>query len=359
MRLTKQDLNEAVAAGIVTPATAEQLWTFLLNRGGTADWPRFDLTNLLWYGGALIVMSAMGLFSTEAFSRWGGVALTATALAYAGVFVGAGHYFWRVRDIRVLGGLLIVVAVSMAPLATYGIQEALGWWTHGDPDTYRDFFVWVTGSWVFMSLSAITAGLVALRVYPFPFITLVIAVALWFLSMDLVPWFAGVPPSPGDDLQASRAYRRDVLELRGIVSTLFGLLVLIGSWAVDMRAKADLTFWPHLSAGLCMIGGLFFWLTDSTPEWTLLCAISFVLLLVSVFLQRRSYAVFGGIGVLTYLAYLSSEVFDDVILFSFALTAVGLLVISLGYVYFRSERRLAMWMDHRLPGAVRRLRPQR
>ena len=359
MRLTKQDLNEAVAAGVVTQSAAEQLWSFLADRAGTADHPRFDLTNLLWYVGALIVMSAMGLFSTEAFSRWGGAALTVTALVYAGVFVAAGHYFWRVRGIRVLGGLLIAVAVSMAPLATYGIQEALGWWTHDDPDAYRDFFVWVSGSWLFMSLSAIAAGLLALRVYPFPLITLVIAVALWFLSMDLVPWIAGAPPRLADDLQAYRAYWRDVLELRGIVSTLFGLLVLIGSWMIDVRTKADLTFWPHLSAGLCLLGGLFFWLTYDLEEWTLLCAISVVLLLVSVFLQRRSYAVFGGIGVLSYLTYLSSEVFDDVIFFSFALTAVGLLVVALGYVYFRNERRLAMWMDRRLPGAVRRLRPQR
>ena len=359
MRLTKQSLNEAVAAGVVTQAAADQLWSFLTDRAGTTDRPRFDLTNLLWYLGALIVMSAMGLFSTEAFSRWGGAALTATALAYAGVFVAAGHYFWRVQGLRVLGGLLIAVAVSMAPLATYGIQEAFGWWTHGDPDTYRDFFVWVTGSWVFMSLSAIAAGLIALRVYRFPLITLVIAVALWFLSMDLVPWFAGAPPSLADDLQAYRAYWRDLLELRGIVSTLFGLLVLIGSWMIDVRTRADLTFWPHLSAGLCLLGGLFFWLTDGSREWTLLCAISLLLLLISVFLQRRSYAVFGGIGVLSYLGYLSSEVFDDVILFSFALTLVGVLVMAVGYAYFRNVRRLELWMDRALPDALKRLRPQR
>ena len=359
MRLTKQDLNEAVAAGVVTQTAAEQLWSFLADRVGHADRPRFDLTNLLWYLGALIVMSAMGLFSTEAFSRWGGAALTVTALFYGAVFAAAGHYFRRIRGIRVLGGLLIAVAVSMAPLATYGIQEELGWWTHGDPSAYRDFFVWVQGSWVFMSLSAIVAGLVTLRVYRFPFITMVIAVAVWFLSMDLAPWFAAPPPGPVDEIQFHIAYWRDLRELRGIVSTQLGLVVLIVSWAIDVRAKADLTFWPHLSAGLCLVGGLYFWLTDGIQEWTLLCAISVVLLLVSVFLQRRSYAVFGGIGVLTYLGYLSSEVFDDVILFSFALTAVGLLVMALGYVYFRNERRLEMWMDHRLPGAIRRLRPQR
>ena len=359
MRITKQDLNDAVTAGVVPRATAEQLWTFLIDRAGAADRPRFDLTNLLWYAGALIVISAMGLFSTEAFNRWGGAALAVTALVYAVVFVAAGDYFWRGRNVRVLGGLLVTVAVSMAPLATYGVQEELGWWTHGDPGTYRDFFVWVRGSWVIMSLSAIVAGLVALRFYRFPFITMVIGVALWFLSMDLVPWLAAPRPGPDDDTQTYLDYWRNLWELRGIVSTLFGVVVLHVAWFVDTRTRENLTFWPHLAAGLSLQGGLYLWLTDGIAEWTLLCAISIALLLVSVFLQRRSYAVFGGVGVLSYLGYLSSDVFDDVIVFSFALTVIGILVMALGYAYFRNDRRIEMWMDRALPEALKRLRPQR
>ena len=47
------------------------------------------------------------------------------------------------------GGLLIAIAVSMAPLAVYGIQDALGLWGHfGRPGTVRDFYVWIKGSWV-------------------------------------------------------------------------------------------------------------------------------------------------------------------------------------------------------------------
>ena len=63
----------------------------------------FDAAHLLWYAGALIVISAMGLFSTLAFSQLGGRALTACAIAYAVAFTLAGHHLWyRNRTILML-----------------------------------------------------------------------------------------------------------------------------------------------------------------------------------------------------------------------------------------------------------------
>lgn len=358
MRITKQDINEAVKADVFDEATGEKLWTFLVGRTGTAGRPRFDLTNLLWYAGALIVISAMGLFSTEAFSRWGGDALAITAMVYGVLFVAAGHYFWRVRNIRVLGGLLVTVAVSMAPLATYGVQDHLGWWSHGDPGNYHDFFVWVRGSWVFMSLSAIVAGAVALNFYKFPFITMIMAFALWFLSMDLTPWLISNWPGPSDEIQAQIQHWQRLAELRGIISTLFGLGLILIAWFFDLRGKSNFTFWPHLAAGLSINGGMYYWLTDSGYEWATLCAISLALLLLSIFLQRRAYAVFGAIGVASYLGYLSNEVFKDAILFSFALTGIGILIMVIGYYYFKHEQGIETWVESKLPDPVKQLRPQ-
>ena len=47
-------------------------------------------SHVLCYAGALIVIGAMGLFSTAAFNALGGFALTATAVVYALGFVAAG-----------------------------------------------------------------------------------------------------------------------------------------------------------------------------------------------------------------------------------------------------------------------------
>ena len=115
----------------------------------------------------------------------------------------------------------------MAPLAVYGIQDALDLWGQfGKPGTVQGFYVWIKGSWVFMEIAAILAALIALRFYPFPFIVVIIGVALWFLSMDLAPWIAGKPHA---DWETQRQ-----------VSLWFGLATLIVAWIVDCAAARRL-----------------------------------------------------------------------------------------------------------------------
>ncbi len=63
--------------GVIDAARAEALWRFLqASRQAGADLrPRFDLVHVLWYAGALIVIGAMGLFTSLAFAQLGGGAL--------------------------------------------------------------------------------------------------------------------------------------------------------------------------------------------------------------------------------------------------------------------------------------------
>ena len=248
MYFTENDLRAAVAAGVLEDNRLNRLIEFLSTRqsasppAGAA--PRFDLAHLFWYAGALIVITAMGLFSTLAFSAMGGSALTVTALVYAAAFTAAGHYLWHSKNLRVPGGLLIAIAVSMAPLAVYGIQDALGLWgTFGRPGTVHDFYVWIKGSWVFMEVAAIVVGAIALWRYPFPFIVMIIAFALWFMSMDLTPWIFGRAEFSWDE--------------RRIVSLWFGLAVLVAAFIVDRKPRdGDYGFWLHLFGLLAFWGGL-------------------------------------------------------------------------------------------------------
>src|ERR1700730_11004756 len=97
MAYTESDLRAAAEAGLLEGAQLGRLLEFLRARGASATGedapaPRFDVARLLWYTGALIVMTAMGLFSTLAFSQMGGQALPATALIYAAAFTAAGHH---------------------------------------------------------------------------------------------------------------------------------------------------------------------------------------------------------------------------------------------------------------------------
>src|SRR5215467_1907107 len=174
MQWSESDLRDAARAGVISAADLDRLVTFLARREPTppatdaAPIVKFDAAHLLWYAGALIVIGAMGIFSTVAFSQMGGRALTACAIIYAIAFTLASHHLWHRKNLQIPGGLLITVAVSMAPLAVYGIQDELGWWgSFGKPGTVQDFYVWMKGSWIFMEIAAIVAGVIALRFYRF------------------------------------------------------------------------------------------------------------------------------------------------------------------------------------------------
>lgn len=354
MRISDDDLRAAQAAGIVTAAQCDALTTFLAARAPAADARpagapdtrrRFDAVHLLWYGGALIVMSAMGLFSTVAFAAMGGVALTVTAVVYAALFLGAGHYLWHVKKLQTPGGLLVAIAVSMAPLAVWGVEDALGWWSKfGKPGTPHDFYIWIKGSWIFMEIAALAAAALALKFYRFPFIVLIVGIVLWFMSMDLVPWLTG---TAAYDFEMSRK-----------LSVWFGLAMLAVAVAVNlMQQRGDFAFWLYLFGMITFWGGISFSSNGTAVDKALYCAMNIGLLLLSAAIGRRVFAVFGTIGVAIYLGDLADKVFKDSLLFPFALSLIGVGIIAFGLYYHRRQAAVQAWMDANLPPLLKRLRP--
>ena len=348
MSYSEGDLRGAESAGVIGAEELERLLAFLSRRSpssGAAPAARFDAAHLLWYAGALIVIAAMGLFSTVAFSQMGGRALTACAIAYAVAFTVAGHHLWYRKNLRVPGGLLIAIAVSMAPLAVYGVQDELGWWGRfGRPGTVHDFYIWIKGSWIFMELAAVAAGVVALRFFRAPFIVSIIAVALWFMSMDLTPWIFNVSQFDW--------------EMRRQVSVWFGLAIVIVACVVDYRSRGgDFAFWLHLFGLMAFWGGIT--ATSGATELgrAVYCLFNVGLLFAAVILLRRAYAVFGTFGITLYLGHLADVVFKDSLMFPFALSLIGIAVIAAGLAYHRKQQAIAAWLAANLPEAVLRLRP--
>jgi hypothetical protein len=344
------DLRIAANAGAISTTDLERLLAFLAARQPAAQADRstpparFDAAHLLWYAGALIVIGAMGIFSTVAFSQMGGRALAICAITYATGFTLAGHYLWHRKNLQTPGGLLIAIAVSMAPLAVYGIQDELGWWpTFGRPGTVHDFYVWIKGSWIFMEIATVVAGVTALRFYRFPFIVSMIAIALWFMSMDLTPWIFGT-----DQFD---------YEMRRRVSVWFGLGVVIVAWAVDYRKRSgDFAFWLHLFGLMAFWGGITAAQSSSEAAKAVYCLFNAGLLLVAVILVRRTYAVFGTFGIALYLGHLADVVFKDSLMFPFALSLIGMAIIGAGLLYHRKQEAIAAWLTAHLPRAVLQLR---
>lgn len=347
MRLSDNDLQAAATAGLITADQLPSLLAFLEARQHSqpaAEQP-FGLVNALWYSGALIVIGAMGLFSTLAFSQMGGGALTITALVYAAAFGWAGHFFWTVKKLRTPGGLLIAIAVTMAPLAIYGVQDAFDLWgDFGKPGTVGDFYVWIKGSWIFMEIAAIAAAMLALRFYRFPFIVVIVAFALWFMSMDIVPWLA--------DLEISR------FELARRVSIAFGFGMIAVAVVVNGRQRTgDFAFWLYLFGVLTFWGGITAASDGTALAKAIYCAMNIGFLFIAVFLGRRVFAIFGTIGIAIYLGDLAGKVFKDSLLFPFALSLIGVAVIALGLYVHRHQDDLRDWFDARLPPPLKRLRP--
>lgn len=351
--LADADLRAIRDAGLIDDAKLAEITSFLEQRHPAATRrtaPRFDLTHVLWYAGALIVMGAMGLFTNEAFNRMGGWALAACGGVYLVVFLAAGHALWKNATLRIPAGLLIAVAVSMVPLIIYGVQDALDTWNspQGDPGQYKDFYSYMKASWIYMEIGAIIAALIAVWRYPFPFILLIAAVSLWFMSMDLALWFTREPGNYYD------------FDIRRLVSMYFGIGMILVAWAVDIwrRRGPDFAFWLHIFGVIAFWCGMTF--SDSSTELMkfVYCLINVGMIGLSLFLNRRIYAVFGAIGVATYLRYLASEVFKEVILFSFALSAIGLAVIGLGLLLNRNRARVMAAMDTLVPQSLAWLRPE-
>lgn len=351
-RFSREDLDAAVAAGILEPASAERLAAFLAGRNPVspplppeAPRARFDLTHLLWYAGALIIMAAMGLFSTLAFSAMGGGGLVATGLIYGiGLWV-AGDRLWHKPETQTPGGLLIAAAVGMVPLIVFGFQEASGGWAGFEaPGSYQSFYKYIKGGWVPMELATIVASVLAIRRYPFAFIAFPAAFCLWFLSMDLAAWIAN-----------DRSFDFD---LRRKVSLWFGIALFIATWIYELKPRrADYAFWLHLVAAMTFWGGLTFQSSSSEIGKLLYCLINIGLVGLALFVGRRVYAVFGTIGIMVYLGHLAYEVFKDSILFPFALSALGLGIVVLGIRIARHRAAIDGWIEARLPPGLAALRP--
>ena len=123
----------------------------------------------------------------------------------------------------------------------------------------------------------------------------------------------------------------------------FGLAVMAVAWLIDLTwRERRFGFWLHLAGAAAFWGSLT--MHEGAHEWQAFpyCLINIALVFLSVYLGRRIYAIFGAIGIAIYLRHLASTIFEDSLLFSFALSAIGLLTIGLGIAFHKKQEAMAM-----------------
>ena len=339
-RFSAKDLARAVQAGILQPGQEQALLQFLRQQPATRG--SFQLAHVAFYFGALLIMAAMGWLLTEAWMSIGDWALLTIATLYIVLLTLFALNLQR-RAQPIAAGVLAAVAVSIVPLAVFAIERLVGWWPMDDRQTaYHQYYTYVQGGWLMMEAATVIAGLLMLRLIPFPFIMMPIAVALWFMSMDLSEWFYGSPFS---------------WEQRREVSLWFGFGMLLVFLVVDGRTREDYAHWGYLAGLAAFWGGLT--LVDSGSELgkALYCLINIGLMGIAVLLRRPVFMVFGALGVAAYLGYLSYEVFAESLLFPVVVTVIGLGVIWLGLVYQKRRERLSQVFRNGLPQWLRMALP--
>ena len=331
-RIDAKDLARAVQAGILQPGQDQALLAFL--RQQTPAQGSFQLAHVAFYFGALLIMGAMGWLLTEAWMTMGDGALLAIATLYV-VLLTSFALNLQGRKQPVAAGVLAAVAVSIVPLVVFAIERLTGWWPLDDAQAdYHQYYTYVQGGWLLMEAATVVAGLLMLRLVPYPFVVMPIAVALWFMSMDLSEWVYGSPFS---------------WEQRRTVSLWFGLGLLLVFLIIDGRTREDYAHWGYLAGLAAFWGGLTMMESDSELGKALYCLINLALMGAAVLLRRPVFMVFGALGVAAYLGYLSYDVFAESLLFPLVLTFIGLGVIGLGLGYQKRREQLSRAVRSNLP----------
>lgn len=338
MDIEKSDLLSAAAKAGLSKQSIEALWT-ALNEHPHQEASKFDLSRVLYYFGALIVITAMGWFVGSAWESFGGGGIFAIALTYILIFLAIGSTLWRKEGLRTPGGLFITMAVCLIPLAVYGLQKWSGWWVTDVPGEYKDFVSWVKGGWFFMEVATVIGGCLALKFYRFPFLTLPIFFTLWFMSMDVTPLIF----KNTETFWNARLW----------VSIVFGIAVLIIAYLTDLkRTHDDFAFWGYLFGLAAFWTGISLLESSSELQRFIYFLINIGLILLSVLLQRTVFLIFGAIGVLIYVTTLFYKYFSESAWFPLVLSLIGLGVIFIGMLYHKNRHRIEASILNVLPASA-------
>lgn len=341
MRIEESHLRRAVASGIISREQAEGI--LALAARDEDERPGLSVQHVAYYLGGLIIIGAMGWFVTQAWVDMRGLAHMGIAALYAALFLFAGDRLWRRDGYRVPGGLLVTLAVCTTPIFVYGLESELGFWPSGPSAVYYDFFTHFRGHWLVMELATIGAAFLALRRYPFPFLTVPMAVALWFLSIDLAPLLFG----ESELTQNQSAW----------TTVCVGAGMLWAAFVADRFTEQDFAFWGYLVGLAAFWSGIIVLVRDSELAEFGFFLLNLALVAVSIPLQRKVFLVFGALGLIWYLAHLAEKVFEASLLLPVALSAIGGVVILCGLVYQRRQASIDAAVLRLVPEGILRALP--
>ena len=339
--LTQDELHAAASDGLISAVQADALWQrwsaskgqHAVAHATPAAGPAFGFTNVLYYFGGMVAIGALSLFMTLGFERMGAGGLLAIGLAYLLACLKVADHF-QTRSLSVPAGILATLAVVLTPLVVWCVQSLLGWWPPGGDMHFSAYHTHINWRWLTLEFATLAAGAVMLWRYKLPFMVMPLAVTVWYMSMDVAN---ALMQNEGFHWK----FTRDVSLVFGIGTCALAMWVDLRSRrSMDSRARQDFAFWLYLFGAIMFWAGLS--LSDSSNEWGKFayCLINLALIFGGAVIGRRVFTVLGALGVVGYLGYLAHRVFQDSLLFPFALTLLGLGFVWLGVWWQRHEEAL-------------------
>lgn len=343
MQISQAQLARAVEQGILSHTQAQRLIIFLsahpVTNAQSDTIAKFDFTHILYYVGGLLAIGAMSVFMTLGWESFGGQGIIGLSVLYAVVGIMLTN---RMADqgLNVVAGICAAFVVCLVPLAVFGLQHALGVWP--SDDNYRDYHRHIQWHWLYMELATLAVAVVLAKIYRYPFLVMPIALALWYLSMDLAVMLTGDYPE---------------FELRALVSMYIGLFILGLAFWIDIRSRhtVDYAFWLYIFGTVAFWCGLSMQHSEEHMSKFIYFCINLLMVGIGAILVRRVLVVFGAFGVCGYLGYLAYDVFNDSWLFPIVLTLLGGIIVYLGILWQKHEHRLSQTMLGYLPLALREL----
>ncbi len=332
-QFTWSDIEQWTEQGLITRPQADAIRRHVEATGPAAgqtpagpDAARrrdLNLVTIAYYFGAFMILLAYTIYMGLTWDSLSTIEKVAVSAGTIGGLWAIGYVLRRV-DFVMAGNLLIFAGTGIIPLLVHTIQRATGVWPDDRALHYGDFYRYILPSWVLMEVISIAVALAMARLTRFPLLMLLIAFWSWFLSMDLVRWLTDSPTWMWEDNER-------------IVSTLMGVGLLVIGVLLQRIACKDYSFWLYLFGHIIILGHLGALAYDHEGWVGLLFLATYLAFVVaSVWLQRRVFLAFGALGCYSYASYLAVQVFKDELGFTFALAAVGLLVVltAVGYQKF-------------------------
>ena len=347
MKITYKQLTCAVERKLLTYQQAERLWLFFQEQN--KHQPSFQFTHILYYLGGLIAIGAMSLFMTLGWEHLGGIGLLCISTIYAITAFFTAEFLLKRYHLIIPANILITLVIVLTPLGVYGFENAIG--VLDNHYTYTDYHQYIDFRWLFMELATVFVAICLIIRYRFSFLFMPLTFTLWYMSMDLTPYLVHLLDYAKDNIDYS-----DYLNVRQQVSIWFGLLVIVVAFLIDIKNKSDkdLSFWLYLFGVLAFWGALSSMESDSEFNKFLYFCINLLMILIGVIIVRRVFVIFGGLGITGYLSYLSYNVFEDSLLFPFALTIIGLSIIVAGIFWQRHEKAINIYLLQSVPQGLRK-----